>query len=129
MGNIKPTKEQLTTFLETPINGPVHMLNLLKYTRGESGGSGQSQYRDYGDAVIKMVEERGGKVVWAGKPFPTLIGDEHDDWDLAIVIEYPSKEAFIEMTSNPNYGKISGDRSGSLANSALVPCRPLNWAK
>lgn len=127
MGNIKPTKDQLTAFLETPMNGPVHMLNLLKYARSEGGGNGQSQYSNYGDAVIKMVEERGGKVVWAGKPFTTLIGDDHDEWDLAIVIEYPSKEAFIEMTSNPQYDKISGDRTGSLANSALVPCRPLNW--
>jgi uncharacterized protein (DUF1330 family) len=125
MGNIKPTKDQMTTFLETTITGPVHMLNLLKFTRSEAGGSGKSQYGDYGSAVITMIEERGGKVVWSGRPFAALIGDNHDDWDLAVVIEYPSKDAFIEMTSNPAYAKISGDRSGSLANSALIPCRPL----
>lgn len=124
MGNIKPTRDQMVKFLETEITGPVHMLNLLRFSRAESGGSGKGQYNDYGTAVIKMIEDRGGKVVWAGKPFMTLIGDEHDEWDMAVIIEYPSKDAFIEMTSNPEYGKISGDRSGSLANSALIPCRP-----
>lgn len=126
MGNIKPTKDQMLAFLEAQISGPIHMLNLLKFTRSESGSSGKTQYGDYGAAVITMIEERGGKVVWSGKPFAALIGDEHDDWDMAVIIEYPSKDAFIEMTSNPNYGKISGDRSSSLANSALIPCRPLH---
>lgn len=125
MGNIKPTKDQMTRFLETPIEGPVHMLNLLKFTRSEGGSSGKSQYGDYGSAVIRMIEERGGKVVWSGRPFAALIGDEHDEWDMAVIIEYPSKDAFIEMTSNPNYAKISGDRTDSLANSALIPCRPV----
>ena len=124
MNNIKPTREQMRAFLETEMQGPVHMLNLLRFTRSEGSGGGKSQYNDYGSAVITMIEERGGKVVWAGKPFMTLIGDEHDDWDMAVIIEYPSKEAFIEMTSNPDYARISGDRSGSLANSALIPCRP-----
>lgn len=125
MGNIKPTKDQMTRFLETPIAGPVHMLNLLKFTRSEGGSGGKSQYGDYGSAVIRMIEERGGKVVWSGRPFAALIGDEHDEWDMAVIIEYPSKDAFIEMTSNPNYAKISGDRTDSLANSALIPCRPV----
>lgn len=125
MGNIKPTRDQMHAFLETHLEGPVHMLNLLKFTRSEGGGTGKSQYGDYGSAVIKMIQDRGGKVVWSGKPLGTLIGDDHDDWDMAVIIEYPSKDAFIEMTSNPDYGKISGDRSGSLANSALIPCRPM----
>jgi len=140
MGHLKPTGDQFREFLATPMEGPVHMLNLMKFapTRsndtptagtadGDSGGDsgGEGQYMDYGRAVAEMIEARGGRVVWMGRPHCTFIGGEHDDWDMAAIIEYPGKDAFIEMISNPDYAKISGNRSGGLVNSALIPCKPL----
>jgi len=133
MGNLKPTGDQFREFLATPMEGPVHMLNLMKFAPSRDGGaadtaadgSGEGQYMDYGRAVAEMIEARGGRVVWMGKPHCTFIGGEHDDWDMAAIIEYPSKEAFVEMISNPDYARISKDRSGGLVNSALIPCKPL----
>lgn len=127
MGHLKPTGDQFREFLATAMEGPVHMLNLMKFAPRDDDApkGGQGQYMDYGRAVAEMIEARGGRVVWMGKPHCTFIGGEHDDWDMAAIIEYPSKEAFVEMISNPDYAKISKDRSGGLVNSALIPCKPL----
>ena len=127
MGHLKPTGDQFREFLAAPMEGPVHMLNLMKFAprADDEPKTGEGQYMDYGRAVAEMIEARGGRVVWMGRPHCTFIGGEHDDWDMAAIIEYPSKDAFVEMISNPDYAKISKDRSGGLVNSALIPCKPL----
>jgi uncharacterized protein (DUF1330 family) len=124
--SVMPTAEQFAAFTEWDHDGPVTMINLLRFAeRDGAGGNGEStgrdSYRRYGEAVISMVEERGGKVVWSGRPGPLLIGDEHDEWDLVVLVEYPSKEAFLDMVSQPSYQAAHQDRAGGLARSALIP--------
>ena len=60
--------------MNAPDEGPVVMLNLLKFKEAD-GGSGAAEYGKYGDSVVQMVEARGGKVLWMGKVDQTLIGD------------------------------------------------------
>jgi uncharacterized protein (DUF1330 family) len=126
--SIKPTKEQITAFLAAPTSGPIHMVNLLKFkAKTSSDTSGQASYNKYGENVLKMVQERGGKIVWHGKPMGVLIGDnDADAWDYIVIIEYPSRDAFIEMTSQPNYDEIHGDREQGLERTALIPTRPFD---
>jgi uncharacterized protein (DUF1330 family) len=58
-----------------------------------------------------------------------LIGDnDADAWDYIVIIEYPSRDAFIEMTSQPKYDEIHGDREQGLERTALIPTRPFNNA-
>lgn len=123
---IKPTKEQLTAFLAAPSSGPIHMVNLLKFKAKTSDDkSGEASYNKYGENVIKMVTERGGKLVWHGKPMGVLVGDnETDKWDYIVIVEYPSRDVMIEMTSNPKYDEIHGDREDGLERTALIPTRP-----
>src|SRR5262249_30060927 len=69
MSAIRPNKDQFIELMNAPDDGPVVMLNLLKFKpRG-----GQGEYNKYGDSVSKMVEERGGKMLWVGKVDQTLI--------------------------------------------------------
>jgi uncharacterized protein (DUF1330 family) len=37
-----------------------------------------------------------------------------------ILVEYPSRQAFVEMTSSPKYGDVSKDRTAGLADSRLI---------
>jgi uncharacterized protein (DUF1330 family) len=124
--SLTPSAEQFTAFTEWDHDGPVTMINLLKFAerdgaRDDAEGTGRDSYGRYGDAVISMVEERGGKVVWSGRPGPLLIGDGHDEWDLVVLVEYPSKEAFLDMVSAPSYQEAHKDRAGGLARTALIP--------
>jgi uncharacterized protein (DUF1330 family) len=133
---ITPTREQITEFLGLDLEGEIVMLNLLKSKAKADGagadgtgdadaGSGEAAYQRYGDAVRKMVEERGGRLVYAGRARHTLIGEgEPDEWDVVALVAYPSREAFIDMTSKPEYGEAHRHREAGLERTVLVCTQP-----
>jgi uncharacterized protein (DUF1330 family) len=120
MSAIRPTKEQINELIHAPDEGPVVMLNLLKF----KPRSGASSYGQYGDAAVKMIEDRGGKVLWVGKADQVLIGDAEQDWDSVLLVQYPSRRAFIEMTSTPDYDKAHEHREAGLERTIVIACTP-----
>jgi uncharacterized protein (DUF1330 family) len=140
---ITPTREQFTEFAHGARDGEVVMLNLLHFARADdasppAGGgaagehegapasSGAGAYREYSDQVIKMVEDRGGKVIWTGRPESVLIGDsDADEWDLVALVSYPSRAAFIEMVTSPNYEQAHTHRERGLDRTVLLACEQL----
>jgi uncharacterized protein (DUF1330 family) len=131
---ITPTKEQFTEFALGRPDGEVVMINLLHFDRsgaaaetaaGES--SGKDAYRDYSQQVIKMVEARGGKLIWAGRPEQVLIGDtDADAWDMVAIVSYPNRAAFIDMVTSPSYGEAHVDRERGLDRTVLLACEPMS---
>jgi uncharacterized protein (DUF1330 family) len=121
---IRPNKDQVKELMHAPDEGPVVMLNLLKFKEraGDGAGSGGDAYRKYGDSVVQMVEARGGKVLWSGKAEQILIGDPAQDWDAVALVEYPSRAAFIEMTSTKEYDAAHEHREAGLERTILVAC-------
>ena len=125
---IGPTKEQIQALLDSDLEAPVVMLNLLKFAEraggdrgdGDSGQSGRDSYTRYGDRVRSMLEKVGGRILWQGRPDSVVIGGDADDWDAVILVEYPSRKAFIDMTSSPKYEEVSKDRTAGLADSRLI---------
>jgi uncharacterized protein (DUF1330 family) len=136
---ITPTREQFTEFAQGRQEGEVVMINLLHFDRTgapersaakddgvEGESSGKDAYRHYSDQVIKMVEARGGKVIWTGRPEQVLIGDtDADVWDLVALVSYPSRAAFIDMVTSPSYGEAHGDRERGLDRTVLLACEPM----
>jgi uncharacterized protein (DUF1330 family) len=130
---ITPTKEQFTEFAQGRQDGEVVMINLLHFAEKENEGEGEGQenqgqaaYRDYSDQVVRMVEDRGGKVIWLGRPEQVLIGDsEGDAWDLVAMVSYPNRAAFIDMVTSPSYGEAHTHRERGLDRSVLLACEPL----
>ena len=118
MSDIRPTKDQIIELINAPDEGPVVMLNLLKFKA--SGGS--KEYGKYGDSVVQMVEKQGGKVLWLGKVDQTLIGPVDDTWDAVALVQYPSRKAFIEMTSTKEYDAAHEHREGGLERTRLFAC-------
>ena len=124
MSAIKPNKAQFLELMEAPDEGPVTMLNLLKFKSGTTGtgASGADEYAKYGDAAIQMVEARGGKVLWMGRADQILIGDPTEDWDSVALVQYPSRKAFIEMVSTPEYEQAHEHRESGLERTVLIAC-------
>jgi uncharacterized protein (DUF1330 family) len=125
---ITPTKEQFNAFAHDTREGEIVMINLLHFAPSEHGpeSSGKEAYRDYSDDVVKMVEARGGRVLWTGQPEHVLIGDtEQDGWDLVVLVSYPSREAFIDMVSSPKYQDSHTQRARGLDRSVLLACRQM----
>jgi uncharacterized protein (DUF1330 family) len=116
---ITPNLEQFQALAAAPDEGPVVMLNLLKFKPG-----GMEAYLRYGDAALGMVEERGGRLLWSGRAEQVLIGDPASDWDVVALVEYPSRGAFIEMVSSPTYLEAHAEREAGLERTVVVACSP-----
>jgi uncharacterized protein (DUF1330 family) len=95
--------------------GPVVMLNLLAF-RPEGG---RERYEEYGAAVAPLLEKVGGRIVSAGLPAQPLLGEQ--EWDLVALVEYPSRQAFLDMTGSPEYQAIAHLRTEALVKGELHP--------
>ena len=125
--SITPNADQFRALAEAGDDGPVVMLNLLKFKdRADTGDSksGEQEYRQYGDTAVRMIEERGGSVIWAGRADQILIGDPAQDWDQVLLVQYPSRAAFLDMVSQPSYLEAHEHRESGLARTIVVACTP-----
>jgi uncharacterized protein (DUF1330 family) len=126
MSRITPNRAQFEQLAAAPDEGPVVMLNLLKFKERADDGtaSGAQAYGRYGDAAIEMIEARGGKVIWSGRGEQILIGDPTEDWDVVLLVQYPDRKAFIEMVTTPEYDAAHKHREEGLERTVVVACSP-----
>lgn len=120
MSAITPNADQFRELANAPDEGPVVMLNLLKY----KAGGGAREYAAYGDSVTKMVHEGGGRLLYMGRCDQVLIGDSSEPWDAIALVEYPSRKAFIEMVSRTDYREAHTHREAGLERTVLLATTP-----
>lgn len=128
MGAVEPTPERLQDFLKAPEATPLVMINLLRYREraayppGSEAEpcSGREAYQRYAELALRTVAEAGGRPVWLGEVASTLIAPAGEAWDDAVLVEYPSRKAFLDMIARPDYQAASVHRSAALADSRLV---------
>ena len=128
---LTPTSEQLRRLAEASDDGPVVMLNLLRYREVAADGSGRTgreAYTDYGTLVTPMVESRGGTFVVYAVADQTVIGPADEEWDEMVLVQYPSRAAFIDMISDPGYLAAHAHREAGLADSRLVATTRIDGA-
>ena len=130
-----PTPEQMTAFAEDDHDGPVVMINLLKFRDKakyrekdpEHGDdiSGQDAYARYGKELSAFTGEPqiGLKVLYGGPVARFYIGE--GDWDRVIVVRYPSRAHMMRMTSDPRYQAAHRHRDAGLAHQDLIETHPL----
>jgi uncharacterized protein (DUF1330 family) len=99
-------------------DAPVVMLNLLSF----KPDGGRERYGEYGEAVAPLLEKAGGRVVFMGSPAPPLLGD--DSWDMVLLVEYPTRQAFLDMIGSPEYEAIGHLRTEALVKGELHPMDP-----
>jgi uncharacterized protein (DUF1330 family) len=93
---------------------PVVMLNLLAFKP-----DGEERYAEYGAAVAPLLERAGGRIVFLGRPAPVLLGDR--SWDMVALVEYPTRQAFLDMVGSEEYQEIAHLRTEALARGELHP--------
>jgi len=113
------SKEGFAAFSErTSDETPVVMLNLLAF----KPEGGRERYEEYGEAVAPLLVKAGGGIVFIGAPAPVLLGDE--SWDLIVLVEYPTRQAFLEMIGSAEYQAIAHLRTEALTRGELHPMDP-----
>lgn len=108
-----PDQDAFAAFAGRASDGPVYMLNLLEFL--PDGGA--ERYAEYGEAVAPLLQRAGGEAVFAGRVAESLIGE--GSWDLMLLVSYPSRQAFLDMVSSPEYQEIEHLRSQALGRSEL----------
>ncbi|HEY6731403.1 MAG TPA: DUF1330 domain-containing protein [Solirubrobacterales bacterium] len=93
----------------------VTMLNLLEF----SPAGGRERYAEYGAAVAPLLEKAGARVVFAGEAGLALLGDT--SWDMVLLVQYPTRGAFLEMIGSDEYQAIAHLRTEALVRGELHP--------
>jgi uncharacterized protein (DUF1330 family) len=126
--SVEPTQVQFERLAASEDSGPVVMVNLLRFKPRADGIDEQDRitgleaYGRYGAAVAPFLERAGARVLFGAEPQESVIGPEPGEWDLVLAVEYPSRSAFVAMTSDPEYLAIHGHRAAALADSRLIAC-------
>lgn len=130
---IEPTHETLAALAAlAPEEGPVEMINLLRYNERADypGGSphspcsGREAYLRYYAEVQAHLERVGAEVVWHAAVLLAFIAPQGERWDEAVVVRYPSVGAFMRMISRPDYRQSAIHRHAALADARLLVTRP-----
>ncbi len=127
-----PTDESFMAVLGQGIEGPVTMLNLLRFRSvadysaspelaPKQAITGAAAYRRYIDAASAVVASAGGEVSLLGVGGAFIIGPMDERWDAVLIVKQESLEAFEAFTSDPNYLAVAGHRSAALEDSRILP--------
>lgn len=119
---VNPSEEQMKGFQEPGPDGPIYMLNLLKFkdhAEYEDGRkvnlTGREAYNLYGQGVAPLLVKHGGGPVFVGKVERLMLGEVEELWDEVGIAKYPNRQAMLDMISSPEYQEISVHRSAGLA--------------
>lgn len=127
--SVLPSEQQLADLIASTDEGPVVMLNLLRFKEHadgiDEGVSGAEAYARYSAAIEPFLRAVGGRLRVALQAQEPVIGPEGREWDLVLLVEYPSRAKFMEMASNPEYLKVHAHREAAVADSRLIPCSDL----
>ena len=119
-----PTAEQIQTLLAGPADCPVVMVNLLRYKpradAGDTERSGEEAYARYAAAMRTIVESHGGRFLWAGRVDSLVIGDTPEEFHMIGLVEYPSRQKFVEIMLSDRVREVAGDRAAGLESQWLI---------
>jgi len=122
VNHLHPTPEQAKAFFGAEEDGPMCMVNLLKFREkakyadgSEPELSGRDAYLRYGAAVQACIAAVGGRARFSGFVTDLMLGEVEELWDMVAIAEYPSRAAMMKMVQSPEYQSITKHRDAGLA--------------
>lgn len=129
---IDPTADRIRDLRDHGSDGPVVMLNLLKFRdvadyppgHPDAGGTGEEAYRRYEKLFIGTVGAvSGAEPIYNGPVMRTIVGSEADgDWDRMLIVRYPSRQHFLAMMADETYRAGLVHRYAALERTILLQC-------
>ena len=124
---IYPTADGIQALAQDSSPTKIAMLNLLKfrdkavYKDGRADDiSGREAYMRYAAAMTKIVEREGGRILFAGRIAGLVIGQVGEMWDVAAIMEYPSRAAFQRIATLPEVAELGVHREAGLEGQLLI---------
>jgi uncharacterized protein (DUF1330 family) len=106
-----------------PDNGPVVMVNLLRFKKqsADGDGSGWSAYQRYSKAISPLLKGVGGTILWAGNAEGAAYGDlSPKQWQFVVLVRYPSRKAFLAMVTSPEYALANVHRENAVDDHVIL---------
>lgn len=124
MGQITPRPEQIQELLAGPPDTPVVMLNLLRFKpdadEPDHGISGAEAYAKYGEQMRPWIESQGARLIWSGRVDSFVIGETEERFDMVALVEYPSRQEFLRIVSDPRVEAFAVHRKAGLEMQWLI---------
>jgi len=132
--SIDPTADQVRQLRDAGRDGPIVMVNLLKFRQTaaypEGGGyeacSGADAYARYQHAfTVTVGEVSQAQVLYEGPVDQIFIGDpgaREADWDKVLIVRYPTRQHFLGMMANERYREALVHRYAGLERTVLLQC-------
>lgn len=114
----------------TDVDGPVWMVNLMKYRAvadyadgRESAISGKEADDLY--APVEILAEIGAEPVLFGDVEQQLVGEPI--WDRIAVVKYATRKSFIDMQSRPDFQQAHEHKDAGMEQTFVIGCQPLPY--
>lgn len=129
--SIDPTADQVRQLRDSGRDGPVVMLNLLKFRATAAYDdaetiTGAEAYARYQHAFTVTVGEISqAQVLYEGpaeQVFIGMAGTPETDWDMVLIVRYPSRQHFLGMMAAPAYREALRHRYAGLERTVLLQC-------
>ena len=124
---VYPTADGIRALAQDSSPAKIVMLNLLKfrdkavYQDGRTDDiSGREAYQRYANAMTKIVEREGGRLLFSGRVAGLVIGEVEGVWDVVAIMEYPSRAAFQRIVTLPEVAEIGVHREAGLEGQLLI---------
>lgn len=131
---VNPDDEQIRQLLTSKVNGPVWMINLLKYREEalypESSPfaaqrlTGRDAYLRYSWVALRSVALLGGEILLAGNLHKPLRvgsnGETFGEWDELAIVRYPQPQSLLKLVYMPGYIDATLHRTAALASTRLI---------
>ena len=121
VNSVQPNEEQIRGFAEPGPDGPIYMVNLLKfrdraeYADGrETDLTGEQAYMIYGRGVSQLLVNLGGGPMFNAAVERLMLGEVEELWDRVAIAMYPSRAAMLEMMRSREMREITVHRSAGL---------------
>jgi uncharacterized protein (DUF1330 family) len=116
-----PDRQQREELAQPGPDGPIVMVNLLKYRERaqypdgrDAELSGRAAYERYGRLFLPLLHGIGGRLLFSGNVNGLAVGAVDELWDEVALAEYPSRTVFLQLTSTAEYAEIAVHRQAGL---------------
>lgn len=111
----------LDAFLTEEDDTAVVMLNLIRF----APEGGRDRYLDYLAMAKPILSRFGAKILFGGDGLPVLTEGEAQEWDVAVLVQYPRRSTFREMVADPEYQAAFKVGISAIADIVLQPLKPI----
>jgi hypothetical protein len=128
-GTIDPDYARHLTTIAPEDDGPIWMVNLMRYRERATYADGRDtdlSGREADDRYAPFGPFRtvGAELVFLSDVDTQLVGDDQE-WDRIAVVRYPSRQSFLHMQTLPDYLELHEHKDAGMASTFVIACRPV----